>query len=196
MQARIFELFVQADTSVERRQGGLGIGLTLVKTLVELHGGTVAAKSVGFGRGSEFEVRLPLFTPEALPAPLAGEGLVKPSLGRRIGLVEDSEDSRLVLAELLRLLGHEVFAVEDGPAALRLAAREAPEVFIVDIGLPGMDGYEVARALRGAPGGEKRLLIALTGYGSDEEKERAREAGFDAHLTKPAAIDELERLLS
>jgi CheY-like chemotaxis protein len=192
---RIFDLFVQADPSPGRREGGLGLGLTLVKNLVELHGGAVGACSEGPGKGCEFVVRLPLVDETRLAQPLGSEAPSTPLIRRRVVVVEDSADSREVLAELLQLLGHQVLTAADGPEALRLAQEQMPETFVVDMGLPGMDGYQVARALRQLPGGEQLLLIALTGYGTLEDKERAREAGYDAHLTKPADIDELQRLL-
>jgi signal transduction histidine kinase len=192
---RIFDLFVQADPSPGRREGGLGLGLTLVKNLVELHGGAVGACSEGPGKGCEFAVRLPLVDETRLAQPLGSEAPSTPLIRRRVVVVEDSADSREVLAELLQLLGHQVLTAADGPEALRLAQDQMPETFVVDMGLPGMDGYQVARALRRLPGGGQLLLIALTGYGSLEDKERAREAGYDAHLTKPADIDELQRLL-
>jgi signal transduction histidine kinase/CheY-like chemotaxis protein len=190
---RIFDLFIQGDAARDRPQGGLGIGLALVKTLVELHGGTIAAASAGLGAGSEFVVRLPLVKElsRAPSPPAATSRASRP----RLALVEDNPDAREMLAELLELRGYSVCTAADGPAALQLAGPEQPEVLIVDIGLPGMDGYEVARRWRQMPGGKGTLLIALTGYGSQEEKEQAREAGFDAHLIKPADIEELEQLL-
>jgi signal transduction histidine kinase len=195
MLPRVFDLFVQAEAPRGRDSGGLGIGLTLVKNLVELHSGIVEAHSSGPGTGSEFVVRLPLVDAAAAAAP-AGGSLLKPAGRRRVVLVEDHADSRTMLAELLELLGHQVVAVPDGAEALRLAAEALPEAFVVDIGLPGMDGCELARELRRLPEGERVVLIALTGYGSPEEKERALEAGFDAHLTKPADIEQLHQLLS
>jgi signal transduction histidine kinase len=196
MLPRVFNLFAQADTSLERIEGGLGIGLTLVKSLVELHGGSVEVRSDGLGMGSEFSFRLPLISAvaeAAAPEPASG-GATQPV--RRIAVIEDNADSRAVLAELLEVLGHEVVTAADGPEALRLAAEKPPEVWIVDIGLPGMDGYEVARALRRLVTGQRLLLIALTGYGSPAEQEQTRAAGFDAHLTKPASIEDLQRLLT
>jgi CheY-like chemotaxis protein len=194
MLQRVFDLFVQADVPRDRDQSGLGIGLTLVKNLVELHSGTVHAHSDGPGAGSEFVVRLPLV--DAAAASPHRELPVKSTGQRRVMLVEDRADSRGVLAELLELLGHAVIPVADGVEALRLAREDLADAFVIDIGLPGMDGYELARELRGLPDGERVMLIALTGYGSPEEKERAREAGFDAHLTKPADIEQLHRLLA
>jgi signal transduction histidine kinase/ActR/RegA family two-component response regulator len=197
MLPRIFDLFVQADSSPDRPQGGLGLGLTLVKNLVTLHGGTVEARSDGPGRGSEFEVRLPIAP--AVPAPdvlltrVSARSTIAP---RRVAIVEDDTDTRTSLAELLELFGHQVFTAADSPEALQLMEQEQPEVFVIDIGLPGMDGYELARALRRLPASGNAFLIAATGYGSPEEQERAQEAGFDAHLTKPVLIDELVAHLS
>jgi two-component system CheB/CheR fusion protein len=193
---RVFDLFTQADTAPDRPRGGLGIGLALVRYLVQLHGGWVQAHSEGLGKGAEFVVCLPLATADTT-APVLPRALPDaPAPSRRVVVVEDNADARAILAELLEMMGHEVAAVADGPAALRLAEEAPPEAFVVDIGLPGMDGYRLAQSLRRLPGGQSALLIALSGYGSPEEKERALEAGFDAHLTKPANIDELQRLLT
>jgi signal transduction histidine kinase/ActR/RegA family two-component response regulator len=191
---RVFALFAQADAPLERAQGGLGIGLAIVKHLVELHGGTVEARSEGPGKGSEFVVRLPLIRNHA-PSALLPTDEEQHRRRRRVALVESNDDSRTVLAEVLELLGYPVVTAANGPAALRLVEEHRPEVFVVNIGLPGMSGYELARALRAMPGGGQMLLIALTGYGRPEELELAREAGFDAHLTKPADIEELQGLL-
>jgi signal transduction histidine kinase/CheY-like chemotaxis protein len=191
---RVFTLFAQADTSSDRSQGGLGIGLAIVKHLVELHGGTVEAESEGPGKGSQFAVRLPIVRERARSALVpAEEQPHRPR--RRVALVEDDEDSRTVLAEVLELLGYPVVTAASGEEALRLVEEHRPEVFLVNIGLPRMSGYEVARALRAMPGGEQLLLIAVTGFGRPEELEEAREAGFDAHLTKPADMEELGQLL-
>jgi CheY-like chemotaxis protein len=193
---RVFDLFTQAETARDRPGGGLGIGLTVVKRLVELHGGTIEAQSAGLGQGSEFVIHLPLAEAGTSAPPLGSAVPAKPAPRRRVALVEDDADSREVLADLLELLGHQVLSAANGDEALRLAQTDAPEAFVVDLGLPGRDGYEVARALRQQPGGEHVLLIALSSYGSPEDKDRARKAGFDAHLTKPANIEELERLLA
>jgi signal transduction histidine kinase len=193
---RVFDLFTQAETSRSRHQSGLGIGLALVKTLVELHGGVVEAASDGPGQGSEFVVRLPLLTPVTPLEPSHSNAPEGARRRLRVGLVEDNDDARAVLADLLELLGHEVLTAADGPSALRLAQERLALAFVVDIGLPGMDGYEVARRLRRLPGGERLLLVALTGYGGPDEEALARDAGFDAHLTKPANIDELDHLLT
>jgi signal transduction histidine kinase/ActR/RegA family two-component response regulator len=195
MLPRVFELFAQADISLDRPQGGLGIGLALAKSLVELQDGSIEAHSEGLGKGSEFIVRLPLAPTVALPPPQPSAAADQPEVGRRILLVDDNADALEVLTVLLTDFGHQSLKAVDGPAALRLAAEEKPDVYIIDIGLPGMDGYEVARRLRQMPVAEHALLIALTGYGSPEDQVRAREAGFDAHLTKPADVDQLLRLL-
>jgi signal transduction histidine kinase len=195
--SRVFELFTRGEMAPQYHQGGLGLGLALVKHLVELHGGTVEATSAGPGKGSEFSVRLPLVAEQTTPLERCLGATVRdrPRAERRIILVEDNADACAMLAELLELLGHEVLSAASAETALALAAESNSDVFVIDIGLPGMDGYELARRLRGLPGGERALLIAITGYGSAEEKEAARKAGFDAHLTKPTDLDELQRLL-
>jgi signal transduction histidine kinase/CheY-like chemotaxis protein len=196
MLPRVFDLFVQADTSLDRRQGGLGLGLALAKNLAEMQGGAVEARSEGLGAGSEFIIRLPLARTSETAADAALASTVeREPISRHVLLVDDQPDARTSLADVLEMLGHHVFTAANGPEALRLAWEEQPEVAIVDIGLPGMTGYELAQQLRRIPGGDRARLIALTGYGSPEDKERARQAGFDAHLTKPADFAELERLL-
>lgn len=191
----IFDLFTQAERTLDRASGGLGIGLTLVKRLVELHGGSVEARSPGLGAGSEFVVRLPALpgaaqrrepvvsTPPAELAPL------------RVLVVEDNRDAAESLADLLGLWGAEVRVVGDGGAALKAAGTAPPDVMLLDIGLPGMDGYELARNLRRLPGLRQVVLVALTGYGQDQDRHRSREAGFDHHLVKPVHPDELHRIL-
>ena len=186
----IFDLFVQGERASDRAQGGLGLGLTLVKILVELHGGTVRARSPGPGKGSVFTVRLPRIT---VPA-RAGRAAPADRLGvlrRRILVVEDNEDSREMLRVLLTLAGHEVHEAADGPAGLDLARKVTPDVALIDVGLPGLDGYEVARRLRAADEGGAVRLIAITGYGQAEDRQRALEAGFHAHLTKPVSPERL-----
>jgi CheY-like chemotaxis protein len=192
---RVFELFVQGDSGIDRTRGGLGIGLTLVRALVELHGGRVAATSPGVGLGSEFVIRLP-----TLPDAAAGvaEPAERPSAsGRRLRIlvVEDNHDAAESLTALLELWGHEVRVAYDGLAALRLAEAAAPDVILSDIGLPGMDGYELARQLRARPMFGRVLLVALSGYGRDEDRRLAAEAGFDHHLVKPPDLDTLMRLI-
>ncbi|MFP2909681.1 ATP-binding protein [Pyxidicoccus sp. 3LFB2] len=191
---RVFELFFQADRSLDRSQGGLGVGLTLVKRLVELHGGTIQAHSEGASRGSTFTVRLPRGAARGAPRPEVAE--VPPGMGRRLLLVEDHADSRLLVRQLLEADGHTVFEAEDGLTGLAKAREVRPEVVLLDIGLPGMDGYGVARALRATEEGRGLLLIALTGYGLQEDRARALAAGFDEHLVKPVDIVRLREVLA
>jgi two-component system, chemotaxis family, CheB/CheR fusion protein len=193
----VFDMFTQVDTSLERSLTGLGIGLTLVRTLTEMHGGTVEVHSAGVAQGSEFVVRLPLAveadTPSSIPAPT-------PSVATsplRILIVDDNHDSADMLATLLQFAGHETFAAHDGLAAVEAAARLDPDVILLDIGLPILNGYEAARRIREQGGDQQRpLLIALTGWGQDEDRRRSEEAGFDAHLVKPVDDAVLDRLLA
>jgi signal transduction histidine kinase/DNA-binding response OmpR family regulator len=194
---RIFDIFVQGHQSPSRAQGGLGLGLALVKSLVELHDGSVTAVSDGPGRGSTFEVRLPAL-PHAPRAhredgPARHEPPASPAPSLRVAVIEDNKDIRDTLRELLRLRGHEVVEAEDGPGGVQLVLTREPDVALVDIGLPGLDGYEVAARLRGAAG--RTRLVALTGYGGEEDRKRATRAGFDAHLVKPVDFQDLSRLL-
>ena len=190
----VFDMFVQGESTLDRAQGGLGIGLTLVRRLVELHGGTVVAASAGAGQGSTFTVRLPQVPAQTTAtAPISlSSGRVAP---RRVLIVEDSRDAREMFRMLLELAGHRVFEAADGVDGLRLLETEHPEVAIIDIGLPGIDGYEVARRMRERPNGRGILLLALTGYGFPEDYERSTAAGFDHHLVKPVDPDELARLI-
>jgi PAS domain S-box-containing protein len=197
---QVFDLFTQAERSLDRAQGGLGIGLSLVKTLAELHGGRVEAHSAGPGNGSEFVVRLPLRTSEAEGlkderGPDSSAALHPLSAGKRVLVVDDNVDTALTMARLLRAAGHATEAAYDGPAALAAARRFRPDVVLLDIGLPGMDGYQVARALRAEADGERPLLVALTGYGGDGAKQQAAAAGFDRHLVKPVDPDEVQALV-
>jgi two-component system CheB/CheR fusion protein len=195
MLTRIFEPFVQGDRSIDRAQGGLGIGLTLAKTLVEMHGGKVEAHSPGVGKGSEFVVRLPAV---AEVKPLGPEALEKRQVAKtsplRLLVVDDNPDTVHSLAMLMRLYGHEVLTADSGPAALEAALAEDRDVILLDIGLPSIDGYEVARRIRARTA--KPVLIAMTGYGQPEDREKSREAGFDYHLTKPVDPDRLQDLLA
>jgi signal transduction histidine kinase/ActR/RegA family two-component response regulator len=193
----IFDMFVQVDQPVDRSRGGLGLGLALVRQLVDLHGGSVRAVSEGPGAGTEIVVDLPLrlsVVPERKPA--AGPALRGPK--RRIVLVEDHADARESLRLLLEAWGHEVHDAADGVSGCELVLALKPDVALVDIGLPGMDGYQVARAIRAHPGGQSIRLVALTGYGKQQDRGRAEEAGFDTHLVKPvqgpALLRELETL--
>ncbi len=193
---RVFDLFVQAERSADRSEGGLGIGLTLVRQLVALHGGRVEAFSEGVGKGSEFVVHLPA-AGSRLSGHGSGEGALRPEPGprRRVLVVDDNEDSAEMLAMLLELAGHEVVTAHSGPAALDLAVGYLPDVVLLDIGLPRMDGLEVARRLRRVPALADTLLVALTGYGQDEDRAQSYAAGFDHHLVKPVDIDLLRRVL-
>jgi CheY-like chemotaxis protein len=193
---RVFEMFVQGDRTADRRQGGLGLGLALVRSFVTLHGGTVTAHSEGPGRGSELVVRLPALALDAVPVERAPSPLepVSEEAVRRILVVDDNEDAAELLATLLSGLGHEVKMAHDGPQALALAPGFHPEIAILDIGLPVMTGHELAARMRA--GDERLTLIALTGYGQDDDRERSRRAGFDAHLVKPVDVEALVRLVS
>jgi PAS domain S-box-containing protein len=194
---RLFAMFTQLDTSLERARDGLGIGLTLAKTLVELHGGTIEAKSGGLGRGSEFVVRLPLArdaaTPEAQPELAAP---AQPAPNRRILIVDDNEDAATSLALLLALHGHETHTASDGPEALEAVERLRPDTVLLDIGLPGMNGRDVCRRIREKSWGKEVLLVALTGWGQQEDRQSSAEAGFDAHLVKPVDVETLSKLLA
>jgi two-component system, chemotaxis family, CheB/CheR fusion protein len=193
----VFDMFTQVDTSLERSLTGLGIGLTLVKTLTEMHGGTVEVHSAGAGQGSEFVVRLPLAveTDTAASRPAPSRPVATTPL--RILIVDDSHDSADMLATLLQFAGHETFTAHDGLAAVEAAGRLDPDVILLDIGLPILNGYEAAHRIREQRGQQRRpLLIALTGWGQDEDRRRSEEAGFDAHLVKPADDAVLGRLLA
>src|SRR5512135_734222 len=198
---RIFDLFTQADRSLDRSQGGLGIGLTLVRSLVEMHDGSVTAASAGVGKGSEFVVRLPLGAPEA-PGETEGTGHPGPppesveARSRRVLVVEDNIDGARLMARLLESRGHQTRVAHDGPSALEAAREQCPEVVLLDIGLPGMDGYQVAERLRGMEGMERALLVALTGYGQDGDRQRSHEAGVDLHMIKPVDPEALIKLVA
>ncbi|HEY3098037.1 MAG TPA: PAS domain S-box protein [Methylomirabilota bacterium] len=188
---RIFGLFVQGERTLDRAQGGLGIGLTLVRTLVELHGGTVTADSPGPGLGSVFTVSLPRIE---LPSTIEGAPARPPAIRRRVLIVEDNDDARQMLRILLEHEGHEVFEAIDGTEGVRAASRVRPDLALIDLGLPILDGYEVARFIRRQDHQPQRL-VALTGYGQPEDRERALRAGFDDHLVKPVDPDRLAELL-
>jgi signal transduction histidine kinase/CheY-like chemotaxis protein len=190
---QVFDMFMQVDRSTRRSQGGLGIGLTLVKSLVSMHGGTVEARSEGPGLGSEFIVRLPLVQS---PAIAAASRSIEPLPARRILIVDDSRDGGESLAMLLRVLGGEVALAHSGRMALECVESFHPDVVLLDIGMPGMDGYEVARRIRANPANRHISLIALTGWGQDEDRKRSAAAGFNHHLVKPADIEQLRQLLT
>ena len=192
---RIFDLFTQADRTLDRSQGGLGIGLSLVQKLVELHGGTVEARSAGLGQGSEFIVRLPALSPAGKPiVPI--ETAQQIAQTSRLLVVDDNIDSADMLVMLLQMLGHEAQATYTGQTALEKAAEYQPDFVLLDIGLPDMNGYEVARHLRQQPQTKEVRLIAITGYGQDSDRQRSKEAGFDRHLVKPVDPQKLQDLLS
>jgi PAS domain S-box-containing protein len=194
---RVFDLFAQGERSLDRSEGGLGIGLTLVRELVTKHGGTVQASSRGPGQGSEFVVRLPALPALAPDAALSEEPRAHPALRpRRVLVVDDNGDSAETMAVLLQLWGHDVQVAHDGTRALALAAQHRPDVVLLDIGLPGMTGYEVAERLREVPGMSGATLVALTGYGQDEDRRRSRAAGFAVHLLKPVAPDALRKVFA
>ncbi|MBY0397072.1 MAG: response regulator, partial [Thermoleophilia bacterium] len=193
---RMFELFTQADRTLARSEGGLGIGLTLVKSLTELHGGRVEALSDGIGRGSTFRVHVPSATAEAAGGrPAAGRGMATAARPSSILVVDDNVDTALAMGRILRLLGHDVRVVHDGHAAIASARERTPDLVLLDIGLPGMDGYEVARRLRADGGCAGAVVVAVSGYGQPEDVRRSRAAGFDHHLVKPVDHDALFALL-
>jgi signal transduction histidine kinase len=201
MLPEIFGMFVQVEDAQPVRRSGLGIGLTLVRRLVEMHGGRIEARSPGPGRGSEFTVHLPI-------GKLDAEGVAQPKPKQvrfmpgdsprpfRVLVVDDHEDATASLGILLRLMGHDVRVANDGASAIEAACAFRPEVVLLDIGMPVMDGYEVARRLRREPSCDGTRLIALTGYGRDEDRQRSRDAGFDDHLVKPVDLESLRRLLN
>jgi len=197
MLPRIFDLFTQVESSLPRSQGGLGLGLPLVRNLIELHGGTVTAASEGPGRGSEFVVRLPLGRLAATgdARPLARSPRASAAAGLLVLVVEDNRDGRESLRDLLEIWGHRVELAEDGNDGLAKALATRPDVALIDIGLPGIDGNELARRIRASMNGDCPCLIAMTGYGQPEDRSRALQAGFDTYLVKPVEVDTLSRLL-
>ncbi len=195
MLQRIFEVFTQVEQSLDHSKGGLGLGLKLVKELVELHGGTVEATSEGLGRGSEIIVRLPALSATTDAVITAVKTPSVRSSALRILVVDDSPDNRTTMEMFLSMSGHTIELAEDGPEAVEKALYGRPDVAFVDIGLPKLDGYQVAKQIRRAPGGDEIVLIALSGYGQEDDKRKALEAGFDAHLTKPFDTDAVTKLL-
>jgi signal transduction histidine kinase/ActR/RegA family two-component response regulator len=193
---RVFDLFTQSERALDRSQGGLGIGLTLVRALVEMHGGDVSVQSAGPGEGCEFLITLPqVETPRAAASAPVPSPKLAAGKGKRILIVEDQADARRALQRLLQIWGHHVQVAEDGIRAVELAITSRPDIALVDVGLPGLDGYEVARRVRSAVGNSIRL-VALTGYGQPEDRERAYQAGFDLHLVKPVDRDQLSQSIN
>ena len=191
---RVFDLFVQGERTLDRAQGGLGIGLTLVRRLVDLHGGTIAAASEGPGRGSVFTVRLP-----KVPMPMSIQPSSTPNhcngSSRRVLVIEDNQDAREMFRIMLELAGHEVVEASDGLVGLELLKAKRPDVAVIDVGLPGLNGYEIARRFRAEPDSDDVMLVALTGYGTPDARERSRQAGFDHHLIKPVNAEALQEIL-
>ncbi|WP_422927884.1 PAS domain S-box protein [Singulisphaera sp. PoT] len=192
----MFELFAQGDRSLARSEGGLGIGLTVVKKLVEMHGGGIAARSEGPGQGSEFTIRLPAAQQPAPTRDDAGPSPLKPARKAKVLVVDDNVDTAKGMARLLKLIGHEVATAHSGPEAIEVARAYDPDFILLDIGLPGMSGYEVASQLRREPCCEGSVIVAVSGYGQDEDRRRSRQAGFDHHLIKPLDHDALLSLLA
>jgi CheY-like chemotaxis protein len=197
MHERIFEPFMQLAASPDRAQGGLGMGLTLVRSLVEIHQGRVEARSAGEGRGSEFVVRLPALPAADEPSPKVqvGPRPLETPARRRILVVDDNVDAAQTLGRMLQLDAHKVEVVHDGPSALLAAERANPEIVLLDLGLPEMDGFEVARRLRERPVLSSARLIAVSGYAQPEDRRRTAEAGFDDHLIKPLDLTALQLLI-
>jgi PAS domain S-box-containing protein len=197
MLPKVFEMFAQLDNSLQRTQGGLGIGLSIARRLVEMHDGTLDARSEGAGKGCEFIVELPLYSPTTSEREPAGTADARRGQQRplRVLVADDNADAATSLALVLEMKGHEVRTAQDGIEAVQVAAAFAPDVAVLDIGMPRLDGYEVCRQLRALPRGRDMLIVALTGWGQTEDKQRSQEAGFDQHLVKPADVGALEELL-
>jgi PAS domain S-box-containing protein len=196
MLPKVFEQFTQVDRSLERSQGGLGIGLTIVKRLVEMHGGSVEAHSDGYGKGSEFVVRLPVVLSLAGEQPPDDAGPARPSARRRILVADDNRDSATSLAMMLQVMGNETRTAFDGLEALDVAAAFRPDVILLDIGMPRLNGYDACRRIREQPWGKDLVLVAVTGWGQDEDRRRSQESGFNSHLVKPVEPADLEKLLA
>jgi CheY-like chemotaxis protein len=196
MLARVFDMFTQGDSSLEKAHGGLGIGLTIVKRLVELHGGSVRARSDGAGRGSEFIVCLPVLEPGAGRRPAAPAVAARGGQpARRVLVVDDNADAAGSLALLLQALGNEVHTANDGLAGIEAAEKLRPDLVLLDLGMPKVNGYDACKAIRSQAWSNKAKLVALSGWGQVEHKARAREAGFDHFLVKPVGTQALEDLL-
>ena len=196
MLPRIFEMFTQVDRFSDKSQGGLGIGLTLVRRLVDMHDGSIEARSDGPDKGSEFIVRLPLVLPTQEPPPKSDGPKATALSGTRILVVDDNRDSADSLEMLLRLKGNDIRIAYDGLEAVDVAETFRPELVLLDIGLPKLNGYDVARRIRQQSWGRDVTLVALTGWGQDEDRRRSQEAGFNLHVVKPVDLDGLEKLLA
>jgi PAS domain S-box-containing protein len=196
MLTSIFEMFAQAQQSLERSQGGLGIGLTLVKRLVEMHGGSVEARSAGLGKGSEFVIRLPLAGSVIEQHRLSDAKPPPPPAGKRVLVADDNHDAAECLGLMLEMMGNEVRTAHDGQEAVELAETFRPQIILLDLGMPGLSGYDAARLIRQQSWSKNVRLVALTGWGQEEDKQRTRAAGFDHHLVKPAEPELLEKLLA
>lgn len=192
----VFDMFSQVDRSVERSAGGLGIGLALVKGLVEMHGGTVTAESEGQGQGSTFTVRFPLPGERARPEPAPPEAERPAGAARRILVVDDNSDSARSMAMMLTLLGHDVSTAHDGVEAVMKAEEFGPEVILMDVGMPRLNGFDATRRIREQSWGRGITIIALTGWGQQGDRERSRDAGCDGHLVKPVHLPDLEKVLA
>jgi CheY-like chemotaxis protein len=193
---QVFDLFSQVRSHQGMNSGGLGIGLALVKRLVSLHGGRVEVASAGSGGGSAFSVRLPALSPAPSATLQPKSDAPTSQAPKRIVVADDNEDSVVMLAELFKLLGHEVWTASDGAEALERASEVHPDVVVLDLGMPRLDGFETARRIRETPGCKSALLVALTGWGQDSDRQRTREAGFDKHLVKPVDPKALSALLA
>jgi CheY-like chemotaxis protein/two-component sensor histidine kinase len=193
---QIFDLFTQAQRTLDRSQGGLGIGLTVVRKVIELHGGTTEAHSSGLSHGSEFIVRLPAVRSPARQAKIPAAKRAQPVQTWRVLVVDDNADSADSIAAILETSGHEVEVAYSAQRALEMAVEYQPDIMLLDIGLPDMDGYEVAKHLRQTPELKQMRLIAITGYGQQSDRQRSREAGFDEHVVKPVEWQKLEELLA
>jgi CheY-like chemotaxis protein len=194
---RVFDMFAQGERTLARSEGGLGIGLTLARRIVALHGGTIKATSEGAGKGAEFTVRLPRLQLHGATQPAQGAEFALPrgAQKRSVLVVDDNVDSAQSMAMLLRMVGHDVEIAHDGPGALEQVARVNPDIILLDIGLPGMTGLEVAKHLRSRPEGQGLRIFAMTGYGQEADRQRSLEAGFDGHLVKPVQPGELFALI-